>query len=861
MEKVNQSLNLLKLIKSKYVTVLKTIPLTDKIGDRLFNVLAMNNVLSQGRVTKLFARVRLSKLFLTFILKYQSHHGAEATVKWLKANLVAIQKELGQDRVVSTVPLGTILAFSRMTGGLPRIIPSENRARIRRGDPKEIRFWTGLFNIYRILKIPGKLKLETITNPFSGDTDILNTYIELAQSFNPFNKVDGYFEIVAKSLTPTKFYLSRAASPSNKVSANGVLTDLYLLDKCQPHLLQELMYYLYSVHPHVTPFLEQLQIGIKLIHGLISFDGKEIHGYDGKTYIQHSHLMLKESLRAYGEPDPFKGGGLSQFAAKEEAAGKIRLFALIDSISQSVLSPLHDMLFDLLKRIPNDGTFDQEASIRRSQQKATQANCAFSFDLTAATDRLPAKVTAKILATITGKDISESWLNIMTDRNFYFNSDLASKLGVSAGPYRYAVGQPMGGLSSWAGLAVTHHWIVQLASFNVTRDLRWNTSYEILGDDLVIFDPALAEEYLKIMSDLGCEINLHKSIVSYNRPVFEFAKRTCWGDKIVSGISFAQVRASHSVASRVANAISFAEAGLMSSVSLLAVTLSKYVFRHGHSSAERIFNNKNSIQTSRLIGLALLSLFGTLHHQGVVTLKELMTAIVDPRDEEFDYTGESVGIPVVASLKAIADILGNTKSDVPTVRKPLVFSHPVEREEIFKEYETEFPTIVLQFALDKAKKLWENQDKYVAAYAQSLYFGVYDESENHLDHVSYENLPSEYKLLLIQVNNFAENLLGLQDAKWHPETLYDHIYDLAYKHAKSGDRLVSFEAASDLLDRVEAMEFKLNSPEHIAPGKFVLESAPILNVIKGVDFKYMLNKQSYIKDFNFSEDHLSVLNR
>jgi hypothetical protein len=55
----------------------------------------------------------------------------------------------------------------------------------------------------------------------------------------------------------------------------------------------------------------------------------------------------------------------------------------------------------------------------------------------------------------------------MTDRDFWFNAQVAKKLGVDVGPYRYAVGQPMGGLSSWPGLAITHHWIVQVAARNV----------------------------------------------------------------------------------------------------------------------------------------------------------------------------------------------------------------------------------------------------------------------------------------------------------------------------------------------------------------------------------------------------------
>lgn len=89
--------------------------------------------------------------------------------------------------------------------------------------------------------------------------------------------------------------------------------------------------------------------------------------------------------------------GLSQFAIKEEAAGKIRVFALIDSISQSVLRPLHDACFDLIKTIPNDGTFNQDLSVKRSIEKSDKYGCAYSFDLSSATDRLPRVLTGFIL--------------------------------------------------------------------------------------------------------------------------------------------------------------------------------------------------------------------------------------------------------------------------------------------------------------------------------------------------------------------------------------------------------------------------------------------------------------------------------
>jgi hypothetical protein len=53
---------------------------------------------------------------------------------------------------------------------------------------------------------------------------------------------------------------------------------------------------------------------------------------------------------------------IGQLAIKKEAAGKIRVFAMVDVWTQSILKPLHLALFSFLKSLPNDGTFDQTAS-------------------------------------------------------------------------------------------------------------------------------------------------------------------------------------------------------------------------------------------------------------------------------------------------------------------------------------------------------------------------------------------------------------------------------------------------------------------------------------------------------------------
>lgn len=94
----------------------------------------------------------------------------------------------------------------------------------------------------------------------------------------------------------------------------------------------------------------------------------------------------------------------------------------------------------------------------------------------------------------------------------------------------YTVGQPMGALSSWAMLATTHHFIVQIA-YQLSRPLEysqkgqkyWYDNYELLGDDIVIFDEDVSTTYLNLMTSFGVAINKSKSVVS-NNSSFEFAK-------------------------------------------------------------------------------------------------------------------------------------------------------------------------------------------------------------------------------------------------------------------------------------------------------------------------------------------------
>jgi hypothetical protein len=533
------------------------------------------------------------------------------------------------------------------------------------------------------------------------------------------------------------------------------------------------------------------------------------------------------------------------------------LFALLDSVSQSILAPLHDILFEYLRSIPNDGTFDQDASIKRSQSKAMASGCAYSFDLTAATDRLPAALTANIISTIVKVDIAKEWLEVMTNRKFFFNAQVALKLKISAGPYQYAVGQPMGGLSSWAGLAITHHWIVQLASFNAYSNQSWFENYEILGDDLVIFDRKVADEYLIIMQDLGCEINLHKSIVSHSRPVFEFAKRTCWGDQIVSGISLNQIMAGNSIGARITNVLGFSNAGLITSPSLLAVTLSKYLFRKGKSAAKTVFETR--LSNDKFISLSVLALLGSLVNSKLVSLESLMAVITNPKLGPGDYTGNRTSVPVQASIQLILKVLKERQSSVgskptSTIDVSAYLSQYDKRAAIYALSHSDFIQVILAGILEKANTTMGLYEDFIRSMSEGyIYNFYYKETSEEMKRVSKADYPDYIQDMYAHLYRLA---LGIQNLNPQDELdeIIEQIYGLGFEEVfdikdffnqpdfvshgqniiNSENRFigVSFEQVLDLQDKLDRVTFKINPPVSPKPGKFIMESAPIVKMLK-----------------------------
>jgi len=225
----------------------------------------------------------------------------------------------------------------------------------------------------------------------------------------------------------------------------------------------------------------------------------------------------------------------------KEEPGKIRVFAMVSLITQTLMHPLHEWIFSKLRKISTDGTFDQGRPVVNLIKRFKESGeFVASYDLSAATDRLPLQLQVDLLVPLLGAELSALWAFLLVGRPYRLPR-IAKSYNLGFNSVKYAVGQPMGALSSWAMLALTHHALVQYAASKAhPNNLGWFVRYAVLGDDVVIADRTVAAEYLRVMAAIGVEIGLAKSLVSVTSSL-EFAKRTWIRGREVSPVSLAEM--------------------------------------------------------------------------------------------------------------------------------------------------------------------------------------------------------------------------------------------------------------------------------------------------------------------------------
>jgi hypothetical protein len=189
--------------------------------------------------------------------------------------------------------------------------------------------------------------------------------------------------------------------------------------------------------------------------------------------------------------------------------GKARFFLSPPKWLQFLLEPWARMLYAALKRIPQDCTYHQERGALQVQEWLREGKTVWSFDLSSATDRFPLAFTRAVLEDLSLNRVLLDWVDL-----FCWLARVPAKPAypTTSKVVVWRRGQPLGTLPSFAAFAISHHAVLRALWRRLGHPPR-TAPYVVVGDDVVIADPALAAAYRDFMTQvLGCEISEPKSL-------------------------------------------------------------------------------------------------------------------------------------------------------------------------------------------------------------------------------------------------------------------------------------------------------------------------------------------------------------
>lgn len=257
-------------------------------------------------------------------------------------------------------------------------------------------------------------------------------------------------------------------------------------------------------HALWSSYLDVINIDIQLLESIKTVAGERLY-----LLMFKFHGLCQRIPKFFEAKVPQGSKVIRKITAIRDKEGKTREVAILDYWSQCALRPLHQYLFQALSRIDQDCTHDQSKHI--GKLTPTKGSSFHSIDLSRATDRFPLVIEKEILCVWFGEEFANAWEHIMVGYPFKFRDQEIT----------YGTGNPMGAYSSWATFAIAHHFFVYLACCNASKSAK-TCPYMLLGDDIVIADDKVAEEYIKLLHEWDIEYSVEKT---HSSPVFyEFAK-------------------------------------------------------------------------------------------------------------------------------------------------------------------------------------------------------------------------------------------------------------------------------------------------------------------------------------------------
>jgi hypothetical protein len=270
--------------------------------------------------------------------------------------------------------------------------------------------------------------------------------------------------------------------------------------------------------PQDTKVLDDLQIfntpgGISLYLNYQRIFDPLITGLgDRREYLRY----LKDNNRYPYRSEELVEGGEIHFL--QEPGGKLRSVASPYRLFQEALRPLGQRVYEIVRQLPWDCTFNQERAIPHVQSHLMRGGKCFSIDLSSATDLFPLSLQIETLKSVLQV---EDW-----DYIKLFEEISRSKWRSPIGPIRWTKGQPLGLFPSFGTFTLTHGLVLLYLNSG-----RHDHQFFVLGDDVIILNEKLKNDYQAMLAELGCPWSVDKSISSHE--LCEFAGKIITSTRVI----------------------------------------------------------------------------------------------------------------------------------------------------------------------------------------------------------------------------------------------------------------------------------------------------------------------------------------
>lgn len=207
--------------------------------------------------------------------------GPTFTVQYLKESVRIIQKFIAGQPCEKSLGVSVTLI-----NGLPKLVPGQLRGLIREGDQLTVRAVLTVLSLYKILKCRPNLKINSITDPFTG----------ISKTLYPGLVVKAMSNFPSGRLKPSHTIVSVSAGPNHRKAYLSLPADAYAL----------------AGKPRILLALLDLACG---------FGATSIYATLKREITFVKSLYRRKSMKDFN---------LGKLSFLEEAAGKVRVVAILD---------------------------------------------------------------------------------------------------------------------------------------------------------------------------------------------------------------------------------------------------------------------------------------------------------------------------------------------------------------------------------------------------------------------------------------------------------------------------------------------------------------------------------------------------